>query len=1417
MAEGSKLLEEAKSSSKEDLNDDLIAKILLEAEKNRLNGKYREAQTQYLTLLGLCPEHKEAELGLAEIYLAFGHYEEAQWLFNKYPADLRAQAGVEVVRYATQLGGEPASPKAEYKGTGAHHTDVFKRFAEYAFQKQEFKAANLLYKAAVRSHPRIPTLHFGLANSYIKLDEYHLAQHHYGVVSNSSLSQQSEFLQAWGASSLQLGEYEKAAICFQTLRERDQNNITWLVHYAYALEAMGRPESSALYLNATKLALKDSSQALQLSFALYKNKKYPQALQCLKCWVTDTTDDQSKVIILQAYILLAQNEKQQLQGILRIVDEHKPSLDVEIIRVLALPQEADLKPLLAMLQNFPRRIDARLALAEAMLARGDKSAASEQLEAVLKHYPHNQRALIIKEDLLSKAESISEVVSAYVYYKNLAKTKEVPAGVQDKLDQLYIRLEGFSGSNISNEATKLYVSQKKYAEAAELYQIVVNKKPQSHIAHDNLGNVLCELGQYQAAAAHYTKARELSQDPQYDIHHGMALSAVGEHKEAIAVLKSAHEKQPQEFQPLIYLGNEFYALGEHKQALTFYQRAEKVEPGGAVSLTSQARALVKLTHYEQALLLIEDVLEQGVQIPGAVAVYQQICEELGEHTVIVFKMERVRRREKPIRSIDFSQYPLNDKNFRNLVRHIANHPTLETLKLSRMNQNDNCLEALVNVIIDNNHQLSQLAFGDIPINPGNGVFQKRLSALLFRNKLLRQATISTDDLRAIDLDKNILRPLDLQKILARHVNIPTIDFSNKQLAVLNSNPPWIMQRESWGDKEHSAVTHLNLSDNRLGDLGVKQLRQWLFEDGDGYLCFPNLNRLDLRNNNILFLGFTYFFNENFFEKEGYELQQIDFSDNAIDTEGTQADKETLLEIAEKIQDLNRLRKAAGKAPLNVNLSGNGLNATYLEPMSQTEGAFGSMKDRINKGDSKQEIKASATTTHAELTVPDDHSCLFWSVALGVLIPVLNDETAYREAFNQLFVTQGDVQDVNLFDIYSAGLRRRIQDFVATNNTRIIERQSDDDPFYRLINHYFRQKVASYIAANPQVYTDAMLERTNEAYVTALRSSNFWGGQIEIHAIFRLLDENYQLEVAGAAGSNFPAAGKPIINLVFTNAKKDLSGPQNHYNVRMLLPTPVAVQIKDSKSDNPLKSSQNQVVSSLVEDQASIGVNCAGGKVAKEGTVPLTPSGTFFEKSKYLPSSLAREQCYVIKKPDDKKESKSLPSWSAGLWAAPIIATKSRIPPYTLTISQHSWVVYLAANKTEKLGSEHAMLYLEGLNDYGQRFIHRCHITTDGEQGGLARVSYEALSLFDMQNAEKTKLFESQNISSGVGRLLQSRLKNSHNSLIPYSIVPFGPRKNCLQWCIEQLDAENIPVSPVMRKESRPSKAVKSAQAANVKK
>src|ERR1700722_1782245 len=266
--------------------------------------------------------------------------------------------------------------------------------------------------------------------------------------------------------------------------------------------------------------------------------------------------------------------------------------------------------------------------------------------------------------------------------------------------------------------------------------------------------------------------------------------------------------------------------------------------------------------------------------------------------------------------------------------------------------------------------------------------------------------------------------------------------------------------------------------------------------------------------------------------------------------------------------------------------------------------------RSSHSGSSNSVPHKYLAARTELIIPGDHSCLFWSVALGVLIPVLDDNNAYQQAFNRLFVSND--KDAQLFHQHGDGLKERIKVFLSGNDMSFIERndQEGEDPLYGLINDYFRQKIANYIATHPLEYTPAILECNNDDYVAALRNPDFWGGQIEIHAIFHMLNQDYQIEVEGGGQDDFLAPGKPVIRLIYANAKGNPSGRKNHYNLRM----PDIAQVLNQKAERKQQLNNNSSSSSTTSQSESSTVKKEDKYPAIEGT----DSSMDIKKEKKIP-------------------------------------------------------------------------------------------------------------------------------------------------------------------------------------------------------
>jgi len=103
-------------------------------------------------------------------------------------------------------------------------------------------------------------------------------------------------------------------------------------------------------------------------------------------------------------------------------------------------------------------------------------------------------------------------------------------------------------------------------------------------AHNNLANVLKELGEHQQAISYYEKAIQIQ--PNYaDAHYnlGVVLQELGEHQQAISYYEKAIQIQPNYIKAHNNLGVILKALGEHQKAISSYKKAIQIEPDNLTS------------------------------------------------------------------------------------------------------------------------------------------------------------------------------------------------------------------------------------------------------------------------------------------------------------------------------------------------------------------------------------------------------------------------------------------------------------------------------------------------------------------------------------------------------------------------------------------------------------------------------------------------------------------------------------------------------------------------------------------------------------------------------------------------------------------------------------------------------------------
>lgn len=199
----------------------------------------------------------------------------------------------------------------------------------------------------------------------------------------------------------------------------------------------------------------------------------------------------------------------------------------------------------------------------------------------------------------------------------------------------------------------------------------------------------------------------------------------------------------------------------------------------------------------------------------------------------------------------------------------------------------------------------------------------------------------------------------------------------------------------------------------------------------------------------------------------------------------------------------------------------------------------------------------------DVNVPGDNTCLFYSVALGYLLPVLGDNLQFKSRIDALFKLNDDVIEYE-----------KLQKILSTfeGQADFISRVDDSGFLEALVNVNLRAKIVAYM--RDQSHYDEFLDHYRDEFysvqelsIDALRarfdnylddmqeSKGLWGGTLEILACIQLLNVDFNIYVISKNGADLEPTmtadksnPKPNgeINLFYTSMI--VGGARNHYHV-----------------------------------------------------------------------------------------------------------------------------------------------------------------------------------------------------------------------------------------------------------------------------
>ena len=157
-----------------------------------------------------------------------------------------------------------------------------------------------------------------------------------------------------------------------------------------------------------------------------------------------------------------------------------------------------------------------------------------------------------------------------------------------------------------------------YLDLETLWRDTIRKNPAAWLAHNNLGNVLKQKGQLEAALDHFRQAAKLKPDAaRIQVNIGDVLAALKRGDAALPHYHKALELNPRYLKGYVNLGNLFYGQGHLDKALHYYRRAVEINPHFAEAHNNLGSALVQKRQLPQALAHYRKAVEINPQFASA--------------------------------------------------------------------------------------------------------------------------------------------------------------------------------------------------------------------------------------------------------------------------------------------------------------------------------------------------------------------------------------------------------------------------------------------------------------------------------------------------------------------------------------------------------------------------------------------------------------------------------------------------------------------------------------------------------------------------------------------------------------------------------------------------------------------------------
>lgn len=184
---------------------------------------------------------------------------------------------------------------------------------------------------------------------------------------------------------------------------------------------------------------------------------------------------------------------------------------------------------------------------------------------------------------------------------------------------------------------------------------------------------------------------------------------------------------------------------------------------------------------------------------------------------------------------------------------------------------------------------------------------------------------------------------------------------------------------------------------------------------------------------------------------------------------------------------------------------------------------------------------------AEIDVPNDNNCLFWSFIMAYLLPTLQSPADFDQAFKTIV---GNGKSVNQQTLRDEKIKNVVYQLLKQYDFEKNSSIYDNSYFVllcKVLRHRTVKEMTSFFSKeHQQVIADDVNKVNWNNYARWMKKNTAWGGQAEIMAMSNLTKTSIKVYSKGYNMDYLYDGSQQNISLVYTNVTNKLN-PGNHYH------------------------------------------------------------------------------------------------------------------------------------------------------------------------------------------------------------------------------------------------------------------------------